>query len=138
MCVYLSAKRGRESTEAQEMWLQVITEWSERWGDTISAWCIDSGVLPSRKIYQAYNNAFNAGNKDALIAYNTGPIGMTRELKEPATDLEDYLAGECNWHLPVSGTRPWDGKDYYQGPNISGDQLHFLTFLGIFWGTGSP
>ena len=24
------------------------------------------------------------------------------------------------------------------GPNIAGDQLHFLTFLGSFWGLGEP
>lgn len=138
MCVYLSAKRGLESAEQREAYLKMIREWSLRWGTSISAWWIDGGVLPSREVYQAYTDAYKAGNKDALLAYNTGPIGMTRDLKKPATDLEDYLAGETNWHLPVSGYRPWDQKEYYLGPNISGDQLHFLTFLGTFWGTGDP
>jgi hypothetical protein len=138
MCVYLSAKRGMDSIEQREAYLRMITEWSERWGDSISAWWIDGGVLPNREMYQDYAHAFKAGNKDALLAFNTGPIGMTKDLKKPATDLEDYLAGETNWHLPVSGYRPWDQKEYYLGPNISGDQLHFLTFLGSFWGTGDP
>ncbi len=138
MCVYLSAKRGMESAEKRAAYLKMITEWSERWGDAISAWWIDGGVLPSRDMYLDYANAFKAGNKDALLAFNTGPTGMSGDLKKPATDLEDYLAGETNWHLPVSGYRPWDQKAYYLGPDISGDQLHFLTFLGTFWGTGDP
>jgi len=138
MGVYLPAMGRRDSKDRQNMWQQVIAEWSQRWGKSISAWWIDGGVFPRPEMYAAYTKAFKAGNPDALIAYNTGPIGMTRDLKQPATDLEDYLAGECNWHLPVSGTRPWDGKHYYQGPSISGDQLHFLTFLGSFWGTGAP
>lgn len=89
-------------------------------------------------MYQAYTDAFKSGNPDALIAYNTGPIGWSREPKKPATNYEDYLAGEVNWRLPVSGVRPWDQKEYYMGPDISGDQLHFLTFLGSFWGLGEP
>ncbi len=138
MCVYLSAKHGMESASKREAYLQMIREWSERWGKSISAWWVDGGVLPTPEMYKDYTDAFKAGNKDVLIAYNTGPIGMTKDLKQPATDLEDYLAGETNWHLPVSGFRPWDQKKYYLGPNFSGDQLHFLTFLGTFWGTGDP
>jgi hypothetical protein len=79
-----------------------------------------------------------SGNPDALVSYNTGPIGWSPEPKKPATLHEDYLAGEVNWRLPVSGVRPWDQKQYYVGPDSSGDQLHFLTFLGIFWGLGEP
>jgi hypothetical protein len=55
-----------------------------------------------------------------------------------ATHSEDYLAGEVNWNLPVSGVRPWDKKEYYMEQDISGDQLHFLTFPGNFWGLGEP
>ena len=138
MCVYLPAVGRRDSAEKQKMWQQVITEWSERWGKSISAWWIDGGVFSNPSMYIAYTNAFKAGNPEALIAYNTGPLGMNPAPKLPATEYEDYLAGECNWHLPVSGSRPWDNKEYYLGPNISGDQLHFLNFLGNFWGQGAP
>ncbi len=27
---------------------------------------------------------------------------------------------------------------YYCSPNIAGDQLHFLTFMGSWWGYGEP
>ena len=78
---------------------------------------------------------------DASLEDFTPPVRLIeshREPKKPATLLEDYLAGEVNWRLPVSGVRPWDRKQYYMGPDISGDQLHFLTFLGTFWGLGDP
>lgn len=138
MCVYLPAVGYNDSIDTQRKWQQVIAEWSLRWGKSISAWWIDGAVFADPDMYDAYTDAFKAGNPDALIAYNTGPIGMTRDLKQPATESEDYLAGEVNWHLPVSGVRPWDEKEYYMGPDIAGDQLHFLTFLGTFWGAGDP
>ena len=138
MCVYLPAYGRKESAEVQRQWQEIITEWSDRWGKSISAWWIDGGVFSKPQMYQAYTDAFKSGNPDALIAYNTGPVGWSREPKKPATNCEDYLAGEVNWRLPVSGVRPWDQKEYYMGPDISGDQLHFLTFLGSFWGLGEP
>ena len=138
MCVYLPNLGRRAAPEEQVMYQQVIREWSERWGKSISAWWIDGGVFSGPDLYKEYTEAYKSGNPDALVCYNTGPIGMTRDLKKPATEYEDYLAGETNWHLPVSGFRPWDKKEYYLGPDISGDQLHFLTFLGTFWGTGDP
>ena len=138
MCVYLPAYGRKESAEVQRKWQEVIVEWSDRWGKSISAWWIDGGVFSKPEMYRAYTNAFKSGNPDALIAYNTGPVGWRPEPKKPATPCEDYLAGEVNWRLPVSGVRPWDQKEYYMGPNIAGDQLHFLTFLGTFWGLGEP
>jgi hypothetical protein len=138
MCVYLPAYGRKESVEVQRQWQEIITEWSQRWGKSISAWWIDGGVFKDSTTYASYTRAFKSGNPDALVAYNTGPIGWSREPKQPATNYEDYLAGEVNWRLPVSGVRPWDQKEYYMGPNISGDQLHFLTFLGTFWGLGEP
>jgi hypothetical protein len=138
MCVYLPAYGKKDSAGRQKQWQEIITEWSDRWGKSISAWWIDGGVFPNPEMYKEYTNAFKSGNPDALIAYNTGPIGWNPEPKKPATNYEDYLAGEVNWRLPVSGIRPWDKKEYYVGPDILGDQLHFLTFLGSFWGMGQP
>ncbi len=138
MCVYLPNYGRRVASEEEHLKYQhVIREWSDRWGKSISAWWIDGGVFDDGSDrYEAYTAAYRSGNPDALICYNLGPVGMTRELREPATEHEDYTAGETNWHLPVSGIRPWDKKEYYQGPDISGDQLHFLTFMGDFWGMG--
>jgi len=138
MGVYLPALGRRDSAEKQELYRKVIAEWSLRWGESVSAWWIDGAVFDGPEVYKAYSDAFKSGNPNALVSYNTGPIGMTRELKQPVTEFEDYLAGEVNWHLPVSGLRPWDQKAYYLGPDMAGDQLHFLTFMGSFWGTGDP
>ncbi len=134
MCVYLPAVGRRDSAEVQQKWREVITEWSERWGELISAWWIDGAVYQSPEVFKLYTDAFRTGNPEALVSYNVGPLGMNPKPKLPVTEYEDFLAGECNWYLPVSGVRPWDGKKYYMGPNISGDQLHYLTFLGTFWG----
>jgi hypothetical protein len=138
LCVYLANLGRRASPVEQEIYLQGIREWSERWGESISAWWIDGGVFEGADRYKEYTDAYKAGNPKALVSYNPGPLGMTKDLRAPVTEYEDFLAGETNWHLPISGFRPWDKKKYYLGPDISGDQLHFLTFMGSFWGRGEP
>ena len=147
MCVYLPAFGRRESAEVQQKWRDVITEWSQRWGVLISAWWIDGAVFDHPEVYKTYTEAFKSGNPCAIVSYNVGPVGMNRTQLVPVTEYEDYLAGECNYVLPTCATIPGDlGKhfniyskaDYYQGPNISGDQLHFLNFMGAWWGTGEP
>lgn len=147
MCVYLPAVGRGEPAKVQEMWREVIAEWSLRWGKLVSAWWIDGAVFQEPEVYKAYTGAFKAGNEDAIIAYNVGPVGMNRQQLLPVTEYEDFLAGECDYVLPTCATIPGDlGKhfnyyaksDYYRGPDISGDQLHFLNFLGEWWGTGEP
>jgi hypothetical protein len=149
MCVYLPAVGRRDSADVQQKWREVITEWSQRWGKSISAWWIDGAVFKSSEVYKAYTDAFKSGNPDALVSYNVGPVGMNRQQLIPVTEFEDFLAGECDYFLPTSGIspgglverhifHPLNTTDYYQGPNISGDQLHFLNFLGAWWGTGEP
>ena len=137
LCLYIGAVGRGQSPEIQKKWQEIIREWSERYGESISAWWIDGAVYDSPEVYKAFTDALKSGNPNTLVSYNTGPVGMTHDLKKPTTEYEDYTAGETNWHLPVSGFRPWDKKKYYLGPNISGDQLHFLTFMGDFWSRGS-
>ena len=138
LCASLPALGGDGSAQTQKMYQRVITEWSKRWGKSISAWWIDDGKLANRAAYAAYTDAFKAGNPDALIAYNTGPLVLTYRLKEPTTDLEDFFAGQVDWCLPTCAVRAFDKKEFWVGPNYLGDQLHFLTFLGSYWGTGDP
>jgi hypothetical protein len=136
-CVYLPGVGRRGDAENQALWQAAIREWSDRWGTTVQAWWID-GHYTTPDEYKAFTDAFKAGNADSLVSYNTGPVGMNRDQLMPATEYEDYLAGECDYFLPTSGIRVFDNKEYYLGPNISGDQLHFLNFLGAWWGTGEP
>jgi hypothetical protein len=147
MCVYLPAVGRKEDEETQQKWREVIREWSDRWGTSVSAWWIDGAVFQSPEVFKAYTDAFKSGNPDALVSYNVGPVGMNRKQLVPVTEYEDFLAGECDYVLPTCATIPGDlGRhftingqaDYYQGPNISGNQLHFLTFMGEWWGTGEP
>ena len=138
LCASLPALGGDGTAETQEQYRRVITEWSERWGTSISAWWIDDGQLPDRAAYAAYTDAFKAGNGDALISYNTGPLVLTYNLKGPTTDLEDFFAGQVDWYLPTCAVRAFDKMEFWVGPDYRGDQLHFLTFLGSYWGTGDP
>jgi hypothetical protein len=149
LCVYLPALGRSDSVEKQELYRQVITEWSMRWGASVSAWWIDGAVFEGPEVYKAYTEAFKSGNPNAIVSYNVGPVGMNRKQREPVTEHEDFLAGECDYILPTCGNVPeilvegrhfnrFETTDYYQGPNISGDQLHFLSFLGSWWSTGEP
>ena len=135
-CVYLHGLR--QNTEAQmELWYGVVREWSQRWGKSVHAWWIDGGRLPGNA-QQILTEAMKSGNPQAIVAYNSGPVGQNRDQLMPATDYEDYLAGEVDYVLPTCGYRGWDNKPFYPGGNISGDQLHFLNFLGAWWSSGEP
>lgn len=149
MCVYLPAVGRGETVDLQQGWQEVIKEWSVRWGGLVSAWWIDGAVFQSPEVYKAYTASFKSGNPKALVSYNVGPVGMSRQQLLPVTEYEDFLAGECDYFLPTSANIPegliqsnifsvLNTSDYYQGPNISGDQLHFLNFMGAWWGTGEP
>ena len=134
LCLYINAVGRHDPPEIQEKWRQVITEWSIRYGESISAWWVDGAAYQNPDVYKAYTAAFKAGTKKALVSYNVGPVGSSRDQLLPVTEHEDYLAGEVDFILPTCGIRVFDGKEYYLGPNISGDQLHFLNFLGPWWG----
>ena len=147
--VYLPALGRRDSPDKQQKYREVIMEWSDRWGASVSAWWIDGAVFQSPEVYKAYHDAFKSGNPDAIVAFNAGPVGMSRKHLVPITEYEDFLAGECDYTLPTSGNFPgvyekskvwsmFETTDYYRGPNIYGDQLHFLNFLGSWWSTGDP
>lgn len=138
LCVYHTA--GFKGDEKRcEAWLDVVREWSHRWSDAVSAWWIDgAGLDTDPDTLGKAVDAYRSGNPEALVSFNTLPVGWNRDQLLPATEREDYLAGECDYFLPTCGTRVFDGKEYYLGPDISGDQLHFLNFLGAWWGTGEP
>ncbi len=133
LCLYITAVGRNESTEVQVMWREVIKEWSQRYGESVHAWWIDGATYDSPEVFKAYTAAFKSGNPKVLLAYNPGAIGINRDQYLPVTEHEDYLAGECDFIFPTCGVRVFDGKEYYLGPNISGDQLHFLSFLGPWW-----
>jgi hypothetical protein len=128
MCVYTPAYGTRGSSDEQKRWLDVFTEWSERWGESISAWWADGTSYPDYSVYRAYFNAFKAGNKNALVATK-----LWRNLPADKV-LEDYLGGESGFLLEVSNTR----YNHFRKGVTDKIPLHFLTFLGEFWGIGEP
>ena len=133
LCLYINAVGRYDTPEVQEKWREVLAEWSKRYGETVSAWWVDGAAYKSPEVYKAYTEAFKSGNEKVLVSYNVGPVGSSRDQLLPVTQYEDYLAGEVDFILPTCGVRIFDGKEYYLGPNISGDQLHFLNFLGPWW-----
>ncbi len=134
LCLYINGVGRYDGPEVQGKWREVIAEWSERYGESVSAWWVDGAVYQGPEVYKAYTAAFKSGNRKVLVSYNVGPVGSSRDQLLPVTQYEDYLAGEVDFILPTCGVRIFDGKEYYLGPNISGDQLHFLNFLGPWWG----
>lgn len=147
--VYIGAVGRHDSAEKQEMYRAVIREWSLRWGESVSAWWVDGAAYQSPEIFEAYTAAFKSGNSRAIVSYNVGPVGMSRQQLVPVTEHEDYLAGEVDFVLPTSADIPkglvgrgifnmYETSNFYRGPNILGDQLHFLNFLGTWWHTGEP
>lgn len=133
LCLYINAVGRYDTPEVQEKWREVLAEWSKRYGESVSAWWVDGAAYKSPEVYKAYTEAFRSGNEKVLVSYNVGPVGSSRDQLLPVTQYEDYLAGEVDFILPTCGVRIFDGKEYYLGPNISGDQLHFLNFLGPWW-----
>ena len=148
--VYLPpSSRYTRNQESRQMFVDMVVEWSKRWGDLVSAWWLDGAVYEQPEYYKLFTEAFKSGNPKAIVAYNGGPVGMSRKQLVPVTEHEDYLAGECDYILPTCSNfpevyverkifSPLESSDYYRGPNIAGDQLHFLTFLGSWWGNGEP
>jgi hypothetical protein len=130
MCVYLwpdGVGPGDAPNRAQ-VCREVITEWSQRWGESVSAWWSDGAKTLEFPEYQAYMNAFKAGNRDALVATK-----FWHKLPEDQV-LEDYLGGESGFLLEVSDTH----YHHFRKGVTDKLPLHFLTFLGEFWGYGRP
>jgi hypothetical protein len=130
----------REGAERLDDWralhLDIMREWSERWGGLIHGWWIDGcfpGLqvwdLPGRLGYKEFAAALKAGNPDSIVAFNPA---LVKQLK-PRTPYEDYTAGEVCEALPVFSElfplERWAGE---------GVQSHVLGFLGQHWRIGPP
>lgn len=125
---------GRLS-EFQRKWEAVVAEWGERWGNLVSGWWID-GCYFAKAMYggeeepngESFARALRAGNPGRVIAFNTG----TTHPFEQVTASQDYTAGEVSAKFPV--THKWEPL---MG-EINGMQMHVLSYLGDWWGAGSP
>ncbi|MGI5957834.1 MAG: hypothetical protein ACOX60_00260 [Massiliimalia sp.] len=123
----------------QRKWESIIEEWSLRWGDGVKGWWIDGCYFakdmylhPEEPNFTSFARALRAGNKDAVICFNTGldtPFLIPHE-------EGDFTAGEVGDVLPLTV----DGDATTKGicEKLSGKKLHVLSYLGTFWGMGEP
>jgi hypothetical protein len=120
--------------EFQLKWEQVIREWSLRWGDKVAGWWFDGCYWPNAMYrfeeppnFASFAAAARAGNPDSVVAFNPGVVDRALSI----TSFEDYTAGEINELDRAMIRRAVNGV-------VDGAQVHFLSFLGERWGTGSP
>ena len=102
-------------------WAEVIREWSERYGDTVSGWWFDGGYAHigfNGEIAQIYAEAAKRGNPQSVVTFNPG-VSLKRW-----TAAEDYTAGELNDPFTSACEGRW----------LDGSQWHVLTYLGQGWG----
>jgi hypothetical protein len=102
-------------------WAEVIREWSERYGESVSGWWFDGGYAHigfNDEIARVYADAAKRGNPRAVVTFNPG-VSLKRW-----TAAEDYTAGELN--------EPF--KHVCEGRWLEGSQWHVLTYLGQTWG----
>jgi hypothetical protein len=137
------AELGRRS-RMQTLWEEVLTEWSLRWGQSVSAWWID-GVYAADEMYRhpeppnfgSFRAALKAGNPDALVAFNPGTAPNRPRIVSMQGSDEDYTAGELDFSFSVPG-RWYNGSPAWKGRFIDGAQFHVFSFLGDWWGKGEP
>jgi hypothetical protein len=120
--------------EFQEKWQQVIREWSERWGKSVSGWWFDGCYWPntmyrtdSAPNFATFAAAARAGNPQSALAFNPGVFYRMFSM----TPHEDFIAGEIDDPSRFTARRADGGKQ-------DGAQIHVLTFMGARWGMGAP
>jgi len=131
---------GERLADFQLKWEAVITEWSERYGDKISAWWIDSCYFddamynhPDRPNFKSFAAALRTGNPNAMLAFNSGIHIPVKSI----TDEDDYTPGELATSLPTAFDR-FPITIQTKTGNIpiaeSPIQYHLLCSLGRDWG----
>lgn len=120
--------------EFQIKWEQIISEWSERWGEKAAGWWFDGCYWPNMMYqscetpnFESFATAARAGNPSRAVAFNRGVVPRLISI----TPHEDYTAGEINDMERLEIRRASEGK-------IDGAQIHVLSFLGERWGMGAP
>jgi hypothetical protein len=121
-------------SEAQLKWEQVISDWSNRFGNKVVGWWFDGCYTPNGMYrfsdppnFKSFAEAARAGNPNSALAFNPGVINRALSI----TPYEDYTGGEINLLERASMRRHVNGI-------IDGAQIHYLSFLGQTWGMGTP
>lgn len=130
------------NAEFQTRWEAIIQDWSKRWGKNVFAWWIDGAFFADAMYrhkevpnFQSFAASLRAGNPNALIAFNPG----VNPVLKPMTEHEDFTAGEVDFYLPLPGKQAWNHNNPVNtGEALKGEQLHYFSFLGDWWGKGTP
>ncbi|HEY5909646.1 MAG TPA: alpha-L-fucosidase [Verrucomicrobiae bacterium] len=102
-------------------WVEVIQEWSDRYGEKVSGWWFDGGyqhIQFNEEIAAIYARGAKHGNPKSIVTFNPG----VRVIHYTAA--EDYTAGELNEPFDHVPDARW----------LEGSQWHALTFVGSNWG----
>ena len=126
----LSWTRGPDRNAAfQNMWQNVIAEWSLRWGTKIKGWWFDGCYWPNAMYrfceapnFHTFAEAARKGNPQSAVAFNPGVVVPIISMSEQ----EDYTAGETNEPERVSCEQRY----------VDGKQFQMLSFLGAAWSHG--
>lgn len=89
-----------DTTKFWNHWTAVIAEAGERYGDKLAGWWFDDGTANyyyRSAPWERLASAAKAGNPARMICFNPWVL-------PPATEFEDYLAGEGNADPSVHGT----------------------------------
>lgn len=112
----------RQFTETgTDNWAEVISWWSEHYGEIISGWWFDGGydwIGVNDSIREKYAKAAKSGNPHAIVCFNPG-IMIKR-----SGEADDYTAGETADLLNAD----------VDGQYTDGAQSHILSYLGSNWG----
>lgn len=122
-------------TEFQQHWQDILRYWGLKWREKVSGWWLD-GCYYHDKLYagdtepnfKTFAQALRAGNPSRILAFNCGTDKPFARLSPE----QDYTAGEVSVSLPVHNK--WKSLQ----EQAEGQQLHLLTYLGHWWGEGSP
>jgi hypothetical protein len=118
----------------QLKWEQVIAEWSRRWGKKVAGWWFD-GCYFADSMYRSadppnfasFAAAARTGNPGSCIAFNPGVVNPIRSV----SPSEDYTSGEIDKPDLVTVGSTVGGR-------VDGMQIHVLSYLGEWWGSGAP
>jgi hypothetical protein len=136
---YCDPNTDERLTEFQNNWESIIREWSQRWGNKVSAWFIDGCVFADKMYYHddapnfaSFAAAIKAGNADTLVAFSPGWVESTTQRRVISmTPHEGFTAGEVDSMFPVCKGR------WIENGNQK-VQWHILAYAGSYWGKGEP
>jgi hypothetical protein len=122
-------------TEFQAHWEAILRYWGLKYGKKVAGWWID-GCYYHEKLYNAdtepnfksFARALRAGNSARVLAFCSGTANPFMRLSEE----QDYTAGETSTSFPVHNK--WQSLK----EQADGQQLHLLSYMGNWWGEGSP